>query len=666
MRTRSSNSDNNRSPTPEPAPAVSGRRVRRGTPYAPPQVAGARARGLMLSPVAERRPRGGIGMLSPPYTLSAFLIRVPPSVRASPRPLLAGHPLASASGSVATAPAGPRATLAYAATSASAPRPASEGPFALPALAMPAGPKIELLDDAANGALVDGPIGLSGTSAHASPLTAPGAAPAGPLPDGDRAVRDAGPATRAAPAARADPPRAVPGLLAPELDPSLPDGAGYADPPSPPQTAAAAAVHDEGPLAFVDDVAPSSPGDAFLTAHQGASPAVPSADELDPPVDELRGDDGARGTSPASELSYFDPGEEPAPPPRRNALVEPRAAIFSTGVAAQAEAIQRALPLRLGLAPGAAGMFTPKPKDGFPVPHDALPDAKIRNIRGDQLRAWDLFDGPKAFLQFGGHGALDDEVGENLGMVAAALAALHTFLGSTTATIALPHPITRPGRPNQAPYTALIRDITDNDLARVLDHPVLASTRGTLIVSQYGVGMPTLLGSLTKLRSTNVDDIYLLVRARLDDLVDLIMTKAYENPAVVNAVSLHGFADDILSSLLVKYLPMRDSEGDLDPHFYIYASLPLTNFASFREIQVELVHADWTHPFAGKGTFTILEEPDCTFCHGADHPRGLCPLPQLPGWIAPAPRAAARGPANNKRRAGDQGRGDRYKFSRHY
>ncbi|KAF7790931.1 hypothetical protein EIP86_001890 [Pleurotus ostreatoroseus] len=688
MRTRSSASHSARSPAPVQAAASSGRRVRRDTPVAPPARGGTRSRGFILSPLAEGRGRGSLGTpripthttsnahLRAPALHPSFSSRVLPSAQPVPRAggaSFAGR--AEIGGAGVTAPA--TGALGLLVVSALAPRPASEGPFASSAPVSaegPGAPKIEPRD-------VSVALDRTAPEAPVPPATT------SVLTDASGGVLEPEQLERvdAVEPAATRGTTAAPGDDSASQDEREKTRSPLPPPPYdlPPSSPPSDDDEDDAPAATAVGARESlSPDFVLPDDHQGASPARPSPDADDactsaaiaddanagPAHEDAASEDGddERVLSPSPVLSYYDPGDEPDLPPRRNAPTEPRARVFATDVEALLDEIHRVPSARTGQGAGPAARITPRPDGGFPEAHIAHPRVIFLNIKDSQRRDWSAHQGPKAFVQFGGHGALDDLFNANLGLITNATAELHAFLGTSTACIAIPLASDIPNAPNQAPFFALIHDISEGELERILEQRVIATPRVAMLISEYGVPMPVLIGVLTGFRSSNEDEIYLLVRDRMEDLIPFIMTKAYENPEIAGAITLKAFADRILASVRVKHLPMRGEGGRADPHFYIYASLPLTHFPSFREVQLRLAQADWGHSFAGSGRFTILEDPFCSFCHGADHPRGLCPFPAVPGWIAPSDPPPPRAPANNKRRAGESAGGERCKLARNY
>ncbi|KAF7798979.1 hypothetical protein EIP86_010208 [Pleurotus ostreatoroseus] len=657
--TRSSDPKPPRVPTPFPNPtnANRGRGSRRGGPRAQPAPASSRTRGYILSPLAEGRARG---------------------VRAGPVPRPSTTRVAAGSQSIpvafATGPGGPPVSFVFFGDSASAPRAASEGPFAPdPPSAGPSGSTSR-------------PASSTGT---AVPSQDPGDAPTvgrapSPLPAAapDATPRDvvATPPGASGSEPSNGPPEASAAMPAetlahdreaPPAD-SLRDGlsaraAGKARAVSLPPSAASLG-RDEAIRGRTPDCLP----------QQDAGSAYPDDDSRTEDGDAAANEEimtaGASSRASSADISEWGPGGEPVTPPRRNAPAAPPITIFTTDAAALLDEVQRLLPAHPAPAAGPTLAFTPKPADGFPGVYDAIPAAHLQNLARQQAIDWENYPGPKVLVRFGMHGALDETIHGHLRLADRATEEIRAFLGSSTANVALPHPKAQPTKVNEAPYSALVRGLSADDAARLTDQQILATPRITLFFSPFGWSMPALLGVFTGFRATSEEEVYGAVRDHLETLIPMIMHLAHENPVIAAAVSLQGYVDDIIKSIFVRFLPMLTDGGHPDDHYYVYASLPFTTFTSFQAVQTQLAATTWNHSFAGKGKFRVLNDPFCSLCHGADHPRGLCPFPAIPGWITardppppPRPRDAPRGSYGQKCRVEDQGRGgDRRKAPRNY
>jgi hypothetical protein len=90
-----------------------------------------------------------------------------------------------------------------------------------------------------------------------------------------------------------------------------------------------------------------------------------------------------------------------------------------------------------------------------------------------------------------------------------------------------------------------------------------------------------------------------------------------------------------LDSMWLTALDIRRRGNALDLHFNIYAkgnTISCTN--TWTEIRCFLASQEYTDPTQGKG-IVKLAPFHCAVCHAVDHPRGLCPFPDMEGWNSP-------------------------------
>ena len=90
-----------------------------------------------------------------------------------------------------------------------------------------------------------------------------------------------------------------------------------------------------------------------------------------------------------------------------------------------------------------------------------------------------------------------------------------------------------------------------------------------------------------------------------------------------------------LTSISVTCLNIKERGGALTPRFNIYAKghvIPL--HTTWLELRKYLSERIYFTPLIGRGE--VKTNPyNCGICHGVEHPRGLCPFPEIPGWNGP-------------------------------
>jgi hypothetical protein len=110
--------------------------------------------------------------------------------------------------------------------------------------------------------------------------------------------------------------------------------------------------------------------------------------------------------------------------------------------------------------------------------------------------------------------------------------------------------------------------------------------------------------------------------------------------------------ENFTKSMWVEFVDMRGKRNTLLPHFNVFADSSLIpNKDLWCQTRLLLARRPYTAIRLGRGTVAIALF-NCGICHGATHPRGLCPFPEIPGWNGPA-----RHPDNQYNNRGGNGRG---------
>jgi hypothetical protein len=88
----------------------------------------------------------------------------------------------------------------------------------------------------------------------------------------------------------------------------------------------------------------------------------------------------------------------------------------------------------------------------------------------------------------------------------------------------------------------------------------------------------------------------------------------------------------ILDTLRVQMVNICAPGGSLHPIANLYINCSFDNDEGWTRLVAKL---EYCNSLIGTGVY----HPGwtCTICHGVDHPSGLCPFPQLPGWLNAIP-----------------------------
>ncbi|KAF7789440.1 hypothetical protein EIP86_000384 [Pleurotus ostreatoroseus] len=330
----------------------------------------------------------------------------------------------------------------------------------------------------------------------------------------------------------------------------------------------------------------------------------------------------------------------------------------TTGIAAQLDAADRARPQPASGAArnGVAFRITPKPAGGFRRIQHASAGSLFDGQHRPQTWDWDGHPGLKLGIQLADSGARDIPVSEFQSLPNLVLETIGVFLGHNGPRIAVPDPAKPPRNLDEAPLTFLLWNLSQEDYDRLCDHPIIAAAHITILVHEFAMIAPYMIGFVRDFDTDNPREIHAIVRTRLARVLPAILTIAAEDNDEIAAVPDRRVLEKpILDSLCVTLLPMKAHGDTDDPQFNVYAHLPIIRVENFDRARQLLIDANWTDSFLGHGAFAAPKANWCLLCHAADHPRGLCPLPNIPGWLGPThdrrrpPRAEPIALANRRK-----------------
>ena len=215
------------------------------------------------------------------------------------------------------------------------------------------------------------------------------------------------------------------------------------------------------------------------------------------------------------------------------------------------------------------------------------------------------------------------------------------------------------------PSAFLIYSLTEAQCDLLLQRKVWSSTAITFRVTKLNPPCPDLLFTIYGFSTLVTEDILNMVRTvwQGDDVISLINSIANSFPAEVR-IEAKSSIQAFIDSVKVERLDYKSSGDTLQPHFNVYASSNLIeNDDIWDYLREFLASCSYASPMHGQGMTRIIPF-HCSLCHGADHPRGLCPFPAIPGWNGPdirpsnatkrgrggKTRGMARGPATRGRR----------------
>ncbi|KAF7797138.1 hypothetical protein EIP86_008330 [Pleurotus ostreatoroseus] len=407
----------------------------------------------------------------------------------------------------------------------------------------------------------------------------------------------------------------------------------------------------------------ASPPDVPSDAESASPPASENLNQRAPPpspaTDPDAGDANAHTRATSSVLSYVEPvddspreaspvssskaAQNQAPPADRlpTPAVRPNPApsttpwALNTGIAAQLEAAAFARPSAAGPQRRSTFTFTPRPEGGFRRIHHLAAASRVDKQRRDQIHDWDKSGAIQLLLQIVGYGALARRNSRRVPIPTAALNIVCAFLGHEGPCLSPPNLEGFLDSRMAAPHSFLLWNLTADDKEKLRTQGVISTADLSVILHDFSWITPLLLGMIVGLILHDPDAVYSRAHAILEDLLPDILDIAVRDNEVAANTARGVLSSQVLDSLEVRMLEKKGAQGRDEPEFYIYAQLPIRAHENFESARAIIAAADWRLSFVGNGTFKTPRDHWCTLCHGADHPRGLCPLPATPGWLGP-------------------------------
>lgn len=277
--------------------------------------------------------------------------------------------------------------------------------------------------------------------------------------------------------------------------------------------------------------------------------------------------------------------------------------------------------------------FTPKPPNGFPRIHGDRPFFLFANQPAAQRQAWSNMPGPKLGIQ-----VYDEDASNptNAIRLAGTLAAtIEHLFNIQNVAIATPQIATLPTLPHSPPFTFLAHNFSQDVASAMLQQGTYSSKAITFHVFKICWTLPRFICGFTGFTSNDELAIKVAFRDILQEAnaIDFVTDLTSDNPHYRNLPPGKAFYR-ILNSLEVQILDNRLPGGVRAPIVNIYIDSPTVDPAKWMLWRNFIFSLKISTDFLG--TAVGLPNRPCSGCHSADHPRGLCPFPSIPGWNGPS------------------------------
>ena len=270
----------------------------------------------------------------------------------------------------------------------------------------------------------------------------------------------------------------------------------------------------------------------------------------------------------------------------------------------------------------------------MPKIQDASPTAIFDLIDIAVIDEWDTFPGERVVaIPFGkdvNNQSFHNDIRKRIFTAAAEI----TKSQKTVVAGLRPHEHAKPNA--SPPHTFLIYNLTELQHRTLLERAVWSSADITFRVALPLPTQPDFLFSITGLSTLATDNVRDMVlntwqkREILLAVQDVIKAPNNQNPPTTTD-ALGSF----LNSVELKRLDIKEKKGALAPEFNVYADARyIQNSNVWDDLRNILASQEYHSTIVGQGS--VRPRPfNCKVCHGVDHPSGLCPFPNIPGWKGP-------------------------------
>lgn len=294
--------------------------------------------------------------------------------------------------------------------------------------------------------------------------------------------------------------------------------------------------------------------------------------------------------------------------------------------------------------------FTPRPAGGFPKIHGDRPFSLFANQPASQRQAWSNMSGPKLGIQVYDEDASNPTDAVRLAGTLAAT--IERIFNIKNVAIATPQVDSPPTSANSPPFTFLAHGFSRDIAAAMLHQGTYSSRLITFHVFKICWTLPRFICGFSGFTSTDELAIKVAIRNALQEehAIELITDLVSGNPHFRHVTTGNAFYR-VLNSLEITVIDNRLPGGFRAPIVNIYMDSPTVDPAKWIVWRNFVFSLKISTDFLG--TATGMPNRPCTGCHSADHPRGLCPFPNIPGWNGPGSTSYA----NNHQPNGNQSRG---------
>jgi hypothetical protein len=316
----------------------------------------------------------------------------------------------------------------------------------------------------------------------------------------------------------------------------------------------------------------------------------------------------------------------------------------------------------LTTSPPTAAAYTPTPDNGFPTIHARTSTHVFENIAEHQQLDWLNLTSTRLFIQPLMHGYYPADIAQEI--ASRLKEAIENMLDIPNVKVAPPIADVTPPAADRAPFTYLVHNISTSTYSRLLEQHIWISPKIGFVVYSSKTTMPSYLGALKGINITDNQDvamfrdfvIEIFWRGEVAQLLAEMSGRGSNFPEM----DVESRVTTILKTFTIRPIEVKTKGSGTVTWINLYLDCPTESDDDWGLLVDAVSETKFEHSLLGAGLYD--RGWTCHVCHGADHPTGLCPFPNVPGWFQPIPippvvEYRAKLNPNNTRGGGHWGRG---------
>lgn len=307
--------------------------------------------------------------------------------------------------------------------------------------------------------------------------------------------------------------------------------------------------------------------------------------------------------------------------------------------------------------------FTLPPPEGFPVTYRGSAAEFMLNLASSTVLAWRAMAEPKFFVRFYDYDGTDGAAKHQTLVLklqkSLEIIASHAGSSSTSIKISPPVAPVSAARDASPPITFLVYGASQLLRKIVVEQRIWSVPQVTFEAYPFeSNAIPTIILCLAGFICPDDDTVANSVKTAwlhplpVTQLAEILLASDPTFSGEKAVLQAQSAVRDMANSARSEPLNFRTPGGAPSPRWNIYVTPPTSRIAAWTKIK-EYVD-ELIYPSTLSGTGIVCKLFYCTICHSHNHPRGLCPFPDIQGWNGPQHAERNSDPAT---RESNRGRG---------